>query len=76
MWRINRKYLKDEEFIQYLTKHINEFITLNLVSPNSDKPLAHIIWDAFKAYIWGIIIAFSCKKKKINESDKRTKELK
>lgn len=72
IWRMNRKYLKDEEFINYIIKHINEFITIS-VTTSKEKPPVHIIWDAFKAYIRGIIISFSSRKRA--ELDKKVKQL-
>ncbi len=72
IWRMNRKYLKDEEFINCIIKQINEFITINL-STSKDRPPVHIIWDAFKAYVRGFIISFSSRKKA--ELDKKVKEL-
>lgn len=56
------KYLKDEEFIDYVIKHINEFITIKVTTSKEKLPV-HIIWDAFKEYIRGIIISFSARKK-------------
>lgn len=68
---MNRKYLKDEEFIKYVIKNIDEFITIN-VTDSKEKPPVHIIWDAFKAYIRGIIISFSSRKN--TELNKKVKQ--
>lgn len=71
IWRMNRKYQKDEEFIKYVIKPIDEFMTTNVIECK-DKPPVHIIWEVFKAYIRGIIVAFSSKKNtELNEKVKQ-----
>lgn len=54
IWRMNRKYLMDMEFVAYVKEQINIFILTNVQQPHpQDKPNICIIWDSFKAYIRG-----------------------
>lgn len=63
LWRMNKKYLLDSEFLNYIKNHIHLFIQTNVhkVDPQ-DRPEIGIIWDVFKAYIRGIML-FAVKRK-------------
>ena len=71
IWRMNRAYLQDPEFISYVNDKIDHFITTNVKEGEQDTPTPEIIWDAFKAYIRGMIISLCAKKK--NEFDLQIK---
>lgn len=73
IWRMNRKHLMDEEFVNHIRTHIKEFIITNFDHSDSDKPAVHVIWDAFKAYIRGVVIGITSRKKR--ELDKHMKDL-
>ena len=70
IWRMNRKYLTDNEFLEHIKNHIEIFIQTNIeVADPEDKPEIGVIWDAFKAYIRGVMIGFASKKKKEYEKE-------
>ena len=74
MWRMNRKYLTDNDFLMHVKKHIEIFINTNVhVGDPQDRPETDIIWDAFKAYIRGIMLGYAAKKK--SELDKEINKL-
>lgn len=72
IWRMNRAHLVDVEFIRYVNDKIDNFISTNVKVKQEDTPTPEIVWDAFKAYIRGMIISFSAKKN--TELDLQIKE--
>lgn len=57
IWRMNRKFLMDTDFLKYINSHIDLFIETNVNSGDSqDRPEIHIVWDSFKVYIRGVMI--------------------
>uniref|UniRef100_H3A9M6 Uncharacterized protein n=1 Tax=Latimeria chalumnae TaxID=7897 RepID=H3A9M6_LATCH len=59
-WRLNPHLLTREEFMGEIKSAIQEFFQFNQSAPSSPD----VIWEAFKAMIWGKIIAFSSASKK------------
>lgn len=59
-WRFNTSLLADEGFISYTTDQINFFFSVNKSPDISDST----VWEAFKVYIRGQIIAYAATKRK------------
>uniref|UniRef100_A0A3B5MBT9 exodeoxyribonuclease III n=1 Tax=Xiphophorus couchianus TaxID=32473 RepID=A0A3B5MBT9_9TELE len=59
-WRLNRLLLLNEDFTKLLEEQTDFFLELNDNS-NTDPRL---VWDAYKAYMRGIIISYSSRKRK------------
>lgn len=59
-WRMNRFYLLNEDFVKLLEDQTDLYLEIN--DNNNIDP--RILWDAYKAYMRGIIISFSSQKKK------------
>ena len=74
VWRMNRSLLNDPEFIKHINKEIDNYIRENVENKDPDKPPIHILWDAFKCYIRGIMIGYSSRKKKELDKDILIKE--
>ena len=53
-WNFQHKWLKDEEFIKYIGKQIDEFFEMNTTQTS-----ACIKWEAFKAFLSGHIISYT-----------------
>lgn len=56
-WSLNRKWLRDKEFVKYVGKEID-----NYFSVNTTQTSASVTWDAFKAYLRGHIISYTSSK--------------
>lgn len=59
-WRFDTRLLKDDKFISYLKSEFKIFLSINSQSTNDPS----LLWETAKAYIRGIIIAYSALKKK------------
>ena len=72
-WRFDSRLLKDDKFISYLKSEFRIFLSINSQSTNSPS----LLWETAKAYIRGIIIAYSAskKKKQLEQQLKLEKEL-
>lgn len=57
-----------------LNEKIDSFINTNVNNGQQDTPSPDIIWDTFKAYMRGMIISFSSKKKNDLDSQIKDKE--
>lgn len=71
---MNRAHLLDTEFVKYVNEKIDSFINTNVNNGQQDTPSPDIIWDTFKAYMRGMIISFSSKKKNDLDSQIKDKE--
>lgn len=71
---MNRAHLLDAEFLKYVNEKIDSFINTNVNNGQQDTPSPDIIWDMFKAYMKGMIISFSAKKKNDLDSQIKDKE--
>lgn len=61
---MNRKYLMDTDFLEYVNSHIDLFIETNVKSgDHQDRLGIDIVWDTFKAYLRGVMIGYASKKK-------------
>lgn len=74
-WRFSNYLLNDLDFIDLLNNNIENFLNFNAGSAASG-----MIWESLKAYLRGIIIAYSSRKKKkyqsqLNELSKDIKKL-
>lgn len=68
-WRLNEEILEKKENLTYIQNEINFFLKQNWNCEVSNN----VVWDTFKAYLRGILIARSNKEKK--ERDKKLNEL-
>ncbi len=59
-WRFVTRLLKDDKFISYLKSEFRIFLSINSQSTNNPS----LLWETTKAYIRGLIIAYSASKKK------------
>uniref|UniRef100_A0A3B5QWP6 exodeoxyribonuclease III n=1 Tax=Xiphophorus maculatus TaxID=8083 RepID=A0A3B5QWP6_XIPMA len=59
-WRLNRLLLLNEDFTKLLEEQTDFFLQLN--DNNNTDP--RLVWDAYKAYMRGIIISYSSRKRK------------
>uniref|UniRef100_A0A8C5N7I9 Reverse transcriptase domain-containing protein n=1 Tax=Gouania willdenowi TaxID=441366 RepID=A0A8C5N7I9_GOUWI len=59
-WRMNATLLMDEKFIKYLTDQTDLFLEIN--DKNGADP--RIVWDTYKAYMRGMIISYTSRRKK------------
>lgn len=74
IWRMNRKFLADTDFLKYINGHIDLFLETNVnLGDPKDRPEIHIVWDSFKAYIRGVMIGYSLRKKA--ELDKKLSKI-
>lgn len=69
-WRLQVRWLKNPEFVQYLEDKIDVYFKINTSQTN-----ACTRWEAFKAYIGGQILSFTSTKNRklkaeINELEK------
>lgn len=67
-WKLN-DLLDKRKTLEYIQNEINNFFELNWNKETRNS----IVWDAFKAYIQGILVALNSKEKKTR--DKTLKEL-
>lgn len=75
-WRLNSLLFYDDDFIKFLENQTDFYLEFN--DNNDSDP--RIIWEAFKAYMRGMIISYSSRKKKERiqeqlEIEKRIKKL-
>lgn len=72
-WRFDTRLLKDNKFISYLKSEFRIFLSINLQSTSNSS----LLWETSKAYIRGIIIAYSAskRKKQLEQQLKLEKEL-
>lgn len=72
-WRFDTRLLKDDKFISYLKSEFKIFLSINSQSTNNSS----LLWETMKAYIRGLIIAYSAskKKKQLEQQLKLKKEL-
>ncbi|CAG5927165.1 unnamed protein product, partial [Menidia menidia] len=59
-WRLNRLLLLNEDFTKLLEEQTDIFLEFN--DNNNTDP--RLVWDAYKAYMRGIIISYSSRKRK------------
>uniref|UniRef100_A0A8C5G1I7 Reverse transcriptase domain-containing protein n=1 Tax=Gouania willdenowi TaxID=441366 RepID=A0A8C5G1I7_GOUWI len=59
-WRMNATLLMDEKFVKYLTDQTDLFLEIN--DKNGADP--RIVWDTYKAYMRGMIISYTSRRKK------------
>lgn len=74
-WRLHPRWLSDSNFLQFLGAQIELFFTTN-----TDETSAFVRWEAFKAYIRGMIISYTSSKTnklklKMNELDHKIRQL-
>lgn len=72
-WRFDTRLLKDDKFISYLKSEFKIFLSINSQSISN----LSLLWETAKAYIRGLIIAYSAskKKKQLEQQLKLEKEL-
>lgn len=58
-WRLQTKWLQDPQFVKFLGDNID-----NYFCANSDQTSAATRWEAFKAYIRGVMISYTSYKSK------------
>lgn len=58
-WCLHQKWLNDEGFLTFVGKEIDEYFTIN-----SSQTSASIRWEAFKACLRGVMIAYTSSKSK------------
>lgn len=58
-WRFDLRLLKDEKFTSYLKTEFKIFLAINSQSTNNPS----LLWETSKAYIRGLILAYSASKK-------------
>ena len=68
-WRLNPCLLSEEDFVQYMSVNIDDFLETNLDSVAS----VGTVWEALKAYLRGLIISYSARAHR--ERSKRMNEL-
>lgn len=54
-WRLDTRLLADEDFISYISMHIDLFLETNCRSETSRG----MLWEAMKAYLHGQIISYT-----------------
>lgn len=64
-WRFNSTLFSDPQFVKYIVEQIGFFFETNCTSDVS----ALVVWDTFKAYLRGQIIAFTANKKRLSQKD-------
>lgn len=74
-WRFHPRWLSDSNFLQYLEAQIESFFATNTYETS-----AIVRWEAFKAYIRGMIISYTSSKTnklklKMNELDHKIRQL-
>lgn len=67
-WRFHPRWLTDSNFLQFVDEQIDFFFTTN-----TDETSAVVRWEAFKAYIRGMIISYTSSK--TNKFKLKMKEL-
>lgn len=75
-WRFNNRLLSKNDFVEFISKQIDFFLSVNKTAEVS----ASVLWETLKAYIRGEIISYSCretkiKKTKLSEIQKRITQL-
>uniref|UniRef100_A0A3Q3A9K4 exodeoxyribonuclease III n=1 Tax=Kryptolebias marmoratus TaxID=37003 RepID=A0A3Q3A9K4_KRYMA len=73
-WRLNKLLLLNEDFTKLLEEKTNFYLELN--DNNNTHP--RLVWDAYKAFMRGIIISYSSHRRKdrLAEQNKIGKEIK
>lgn len=74
-WRFHPRWLSDSNFLQFLEAQIELFF-----STNTNETSAIVRWEAFKAYIRGMIISYTSSKTnklklKMNQLDHKIRQL-
>lgn len=74
-WRFHPRWLSDSNFLQFLEAQIDLFFLTN-----TNETSATVRWEAFKAYIRGMIISYTSSKTnklklKMNELDHKIRQL-
>ncbi len=59
-WRMNTTLLMDDKFIKYLNDETDLFLEFN----DKDSADSKVVWDAYKAYMRGMVISYVSRKKK------------
>ena len=60
LWRLNSLLLSEEEFCDYISNSIDQFIATNKTEDTS----ASLLWESLKAFLRGQIISYSASSKK------------
>lgn len=68
-WRLNARFLADDQFVKFITAQIDDFISLNKTQDIATATL----WETLKAYIRGQIISYASNERK--STQKRQLEL-
>ncbi len=73
-WKINASLFHDDNFIEFLEMQTDLYLEVN--DCNDSDP--RLVWEAYKAYMQGMIISYSSKKKKehIQEQSQIKKKIK
>ncbi len=58
-WRLQTKWLQDPNFVKFLGDNIDSYFCMN-----TDQTSAGVRWEAFKAYIRGVMISYTSFKSK------------
>lgn len=66
-WKFNTLFLSDEEFVQFISKEIDEYLLHN----NAPGISSGLIWESFKAYLRGKIIAYCASAKRVQHERPR-----
>ncbi len=74
-FRFQTSWLQSSTFVDYMDKRIEEYFSIN-----TDQTSASTKWEAFKAYIRGEIMSYTCRKSKeyytkLGDLDQQIKEL-
>lgn len=59
-WKLNRLLLFDDNFIKLLEEQTDLYLNIN----DKEDADPRIVWDAYKAYMRGVIISYTSRKKK------------
>ena len=72
-WRFDTRLLKDDKFVSHLKSEFRIFLSINSQSTSNPS----LLWETTKAYVRGLIIAYSAskKKKQLEQQLKLEKEL-
>ena len=62
-WRFQSRWLQDRKFVEFVGIHIDLYFSMNT---NETSPTVR--WEAFKAYIRGMIISYSSSQNKAFKS--------
>lgn len=65
-WRFNTRLLSDDDFVNYMSTHIDVFIKINKTEDTSPSTL----WETFKAYTRGHIISYASHERRMREKKK------